>query len=515
MGVRMPLIRHVTKDTYDDILTETAVQFLADLSREFDNKRRELLSVRESKQTLQDEGYLPDFVKGTEGIREDDWKVAAVPEVLHDRRVEITGPPDRKMVINALNSGAKVFMADFEDSMSPTWQNALDGQRNLRDAAKRSITYNHPTKGVYKLNDETAVLFVRPRGLHLEEKHFEVDGTPIGASLFDFGLYMWTSAQHQIDNGQGPFFYLPKIEDYLEARLWADIFKYTEQKMGFRRGRIKATVLLETLPAAFQMNEILWELRDHSAGLNCGRWDYIFSYIKTFRNHPDRVTPDRSQIGMSTHFMKSYSEMVIQTCHRRGTHAMGGMAAQIPIKGDDEANFAAMDKVRADKLREVNAGHDGTWVAHPGLVPLAMGVFNDNMKGSNQINLETSYSCSRDDLLMTPTGTITMSGLRQNIDVGIKYIAAWLNGNGCVPLYNLMEDAATAEISRTQVWQWIKHQATIENQAVTPGLVETIVHELIEEDESLREAASLFYNLCTADQLTNFLTLPAYKRLEG
>ena len=511
----MTLIRHETEDTYDDILTSGAIQFLSELSERFDARRRELLLVRESKQTLQDEGYLPDFIRGTSNIREDDWKVAAVPDVLQDRRVEITGPPDRKMVINALNSGAKVFMADFEDSMSPTWENALDGQRNLRDAAKRTITYNHPTKGVYKLNDETAVLFVRPRGLHLEEKHFLIGGRPIGASLFDFGLYMWTSAQHQIDNGQGPFFYLPKIEDHLEARLWADIFKHTEQTMGFRRGRIKATVLLETLPAAFQMNEILWELRDHSAGLNCGRWDYIFSYIKTFRNHPNRITPDRSQIGMSSHFMKSYSELVIQTCHRRGTHAMGGMAAQIPIKGDEEANFAAMDKVRTDKLREVMAGHDGTWVAHPGLVPLAMGVFNDKMTEANQINLETSYSCSKDDLLMAPEGNISMEGLKQNIDVGIRYIAAWLNGNGCVPLYNLMEDAATAEISRTQVWQWLKHGATIGNETITSDLVESITHELIEEDVSLQEAASLFYELCTADSLANFLTLPAYERLKG
>lgn len=509
--------RNNIDDNYSDILTGPAIEFLTSLSSKFDNSRKELLHIREGKQTLYDEGFPPDFLKHTRDIRDSDWKVEPVPDILLDRRVEITGPPDRKMTINALNSGAKVFMADFEDSMSPTWTNALDGQRNLRDAASRKITFDHPTKGVYKLNDETAVLFVRPRGLHLEEKHFLVGGVPIGAALFDFGLYMFTSAQLQIDNGQGPFFYLPKIEDHEEAKWWAGVFKYTEEYLNIPAKTIKATVLLETLPAAFQMNEILWELKDYSAGLNCGRWDYIFSYIKTFRNHSNKVTPDRSQIGMTSHFMKSYSELVIQTCHKRGIHAMGGMAAQIPIRGDEEANNVAMSKVKEDKVREVTAGHDGTWVAHPGLVSLAMGVFNDNMPGANQIQRETSYSCSSSDLVMTPTGTISLEGLTQNIDVGIRYISAWINGNGCVPLYNLMEDAATAEISRTQIWQWIRHGAKIEksDQIIDIELVEQIAFKLVEEDYSLREAMILFINLCASETLHNFLTLPAYERLEG
>jgi malate synthase len=509
--------RNNIDDNYSDILTGPAIEFLTSLSSKFDNSRKELLHIREGKQTLYDEGFPPDFLKCTKDIRDSDWKVEPVPDILLDRRVEITGPPDRKMTINALNSGAKVFMADFEDSMSPTWTNALDGQRNLRDAASRTITFDHPTKGVYKLNDDTAVLFVRPRGLHLEEKHFIVGGVPMGASLFDFGLYMFTSAQLQIDNGQGPFFYLPKIEDHEEAKWWASVFKYTEDYLKIPAKTIKATVLLETLPAAFQMNEILWELKDYSAGLNCGRWDYIFSYIKTFRNYSNKVTPDRSQIGMTSHFMKSYSELVIQTCHKRGIHAMGGMAAQIPIREDEEANNVAMSKVKEDKVREVTAGHDGTWVAHPGLVSLAMGVFNDNMPGANQIQRETSYSCSSSDLVMTPTGTISLEGLTQNIDVGIRYISAWINGNGCVPLYNLMEDAATAEISRTQIWQWIRHGAKIEksDQLIDIELVEQIAFKLVEEDYSLREAMILFINLCASETLHNFLTLPAYERLEG
>ena len=345
-------------DLYPDILTKDAIKFLSTLSKKFDKKRRELVRIREGRQELYDEGYTPDFLKDTENIRESDWTVAPCPDIIKDRRVEITGPPDRKMVINALNSGAKVFMADFEDSMSPTWKNALEGQRNLRDAANRTITYQHPTKGLYELCESPAVLFVRPRGLHLEEKNFLVDSINIGGSLFDFGLYMWTSSKFQIDNGAAPFFYLPKLEDHIEAKWWAEVFAFTEEYMGIEHGTIRATVLLETLPAAFQMNEILWELKDYSAGLNCGRWDYIFSYIKTFRNHSDRVTPDRSAIGMDSHFMKSYSELVIQTCHRRGIHAMGGMAAQIPIRDDINANDIAMNKVKSDKLTEVLNGHD-------------------------------------------------------------------------------------------------------------------------------------------------------------
>lgn len=503
-------------DLYPDILTKDAIKFLSTLSKKFDKKRRELVRIREGRQELYDEGYTPDFLKDTENIRESDWTVAPCPDIIKDRRVEITGPPDRKMVINALNSGAKVFMADFEDSMSPTWKNALEGQRNLRDAANRTITYQHPTKGLYELCESPAVLFVRPRGLHLEEKNFLVDSINISGSLFDFGLYMWTSSKFQIDNGAAPFFYLPKLEDHIEAKWWAEVFAFTEEYMGIEHGTIRATVLLETLPAAFQMNEILWELKDYSAGLNCGRWDYIFSYIKTFRNHSDRVTPDRSAIGMDSHFMKSYSELVIQTCHRRGIHAMGGMAAQIPIRDDINANDIAMNKVKSDKLTEVLNGHDGTWVAHPGLVPLAMGVFNKHMTESNQINRETSYSCSKLDLTTPPEGSITMAGLKQNIDVGIRYIAAWIQGNGCVPLYNLMEDAATAEISRTQVWQWIKYRAKLsDDTTITSELVSQIANDLVESDKELSEASNLFLDMCTSKNLTNFLTIPAYSRLKG
>ena len=497
----------------ESVVTEECLEFLKALNEKFNNQRINLLEIRSNRQQLFDEGYPPGYDLTTDHIRDGDWKCAPIPDSIKDRRVEITGPPERKMVINAMNSGAKVYMADFEDSSSPTWSNMIEGQVNLRDAVDGSITYEHPTKGTYKLKDNPAVLFVRPRGLHLEEKNFLINGSRTSGSLFDFGVFIFNSGKTLSEKGLGPFFYLPKLEDSTEAKWWAEVFKFSEEYLNIPIGTIRATVLLETLPAAFQMNEILWELQDYSAGLNCGRWDYIFSYIKIFRNNSMYTTPDRSQITMDSHFMKSYSEMVIQTCHKRGVHAMGGMAAQIPIKGDESANEAAMLKVRKDKLREVIAGHDGTWVAHPGLVEIAMGIFNDNMERSNQIHLATSYDHSREDLLASPIGTITMDGLRQNIDVGIKYIAAWLNGNGCVPLYNLMEDAATAEISRTQVWQWIKHNACIDEtqETITGSLVKQIANEIVEEDRSCLLASQIFVKMCTSRKLDEFLTTSAYE----
>ncbi len=496
-----------------DVVTDDCIEFLSLLHQKFNDSRISLLEVRANRQQLFDEGYPPGFNLDTEEIRTGDWKCAPIPDAILDRRVEITGPPDRKMVINAMNSGAKVYMADFEDSSSPTWDNMVDGQVNLRDAVDGSITYEHPKKGTYQLNEDPAVLFVRPRGLHLEEKNFLIDGKRTSGSLFDFGVFIFNSGKTLEGQGRGPYFYLPKLEDASEAKWWAEVFEYSEEYLGIKKGTIRATVLLETLPAAFQMHEILWELRNYSAGLNCGRWDYIFSYIKTFRNNNMYVTPNRGQITMDAHFMNSYSEMVIQTCHKRGVHAMGGMAAQIPIKDSKSENEAAMLKVKQDKLREVMAGHDGTWVAHPGLVGIAMSIFNDNMERSNQINLATSYNHSREDLLTPPVGTITIEGLRQNIDVGIKYIAAWLEGNGCVPLYNLMEDAATAEISRTQVWQWIKHEATIDEtgELITAGLVKDIANEICEAEPSCKEASNMFVKMCTSSRLDNFLTTSAYE----
>ena len=503
-------------ETYPDVLDAGAIEFLSLLAKNFTARRNKLLQTRASRQAEYDEGLLPDFDPMTKRIRESDWVVAEIPAPLQDRRVEITGPPDRKMVINALNAGASVFMADFEDSLSPTWDNVVVGQRNMRDAVRKTITYQHPTKGLYHLNENIAELLVRPRGLHLDEAHFKVSGEAIPASLFDFGLYMYHNAEYRVSAGAGPYFYLPKLEHYLEARWWNDVFEWSQEFLAIPQGSIRATVLLETLPAAFQMNEILWELRDHSAGLNCGRWDYIFSYIKTLRNHSDRVTPDRGQIGMTTPFMKAYSQAVIQTCHRRGIHAMGGMAAQIPIRGDEDLNASAISKVLADKKREATDGHDGTWVAHPGLVSLAKGVFDDLMPAANQVNRVTNYKTdTQEQLLETPAGSITLSGLQQNVDVGVRYLAAWLSGQGCVPLYNLMEDAATAEISRTQVWQWIKYQAPTESGVpITKGLVGNLIMQLAENEPELTEACELFLELCVEEELTGFLTLPAYNRIK-
>jgi len=510
---------------YEEILTRPALELLADLHRRFDARRRQLLDNRVEACKRVDQGDLPSFPEATSAVREGDWKVAPQPADIRDRRVEITGPVDRKMVINALNSGAKVFMADFEDSSAPTWDNMIQGQINLRDANAGTITFAHPTKGTYRLADEIAVLFVRPRGLHLPEAHIEIDGEVASGSLVDFALYAFHNARIRLDNGTAPYFYLPKLEHFLEARWWNDVFLATQEALGVPAGTFKATVLIETLPASFQLDEILYELREHSAGLNCGRWDYIFSYIKTLRAHAEYVLPDRGDVGMTQPCMAGYTHRVISVCHRRGAPAMGGMAAQIPIKDDPEANQAALDKVSNDKLREVKDGHDGTWVAHPALVKIAMDIFDEHMPTPNQITRQREDDVPASQLLQVPTGKRTEHGLRENVRVGIQYLEAWLGGNGCVPLYNLMEDAATAEISRAQVWQWIKHGAKLEDgRTVDVDLYTQIVDD---EMTALREtlgadrfdggkfdlATQIFNELCTADELPPFLTLPAYQHI--
>ncbi len=510
----------------DQILTPEAVAFVVDLHRKFDSHRKTLLDRRVQRQVAIDAGQLPDFLPETAEIRKSNYVVGPIPADLMDRRVEITGPVDRKMVINALNSGASVFMADFEDSNSPTWENNLTGQLNVRDADRGDISYTSPEGKQYKLNPKPAVLLIRPRGWHLTERHFQVDGQPISGSLFDFGLYFFHNVKARMAKGTAPYFYLPKIQSHLEARLWNDVFVHAQQALGVPNGTIRATVLIETILAAFEMDEILWELRDHSAGLNCGRWDYIFSFIKTFKNQPSFLLPDRSTVTMDKHFLKSYVDLLIQTCHRRGIHAMGGMAAQIPIKNDAAANAAAMEKVRQDKLREVKAGHDGTWVAHPGLVPIAKEIFDQYMKTPNQISVKREdVKVSAADLLKVPEGQITEQGLRLNVDVGIQYLESWLRGNGCVPIYNLMEDAATAEISRTQVWQWMHHGAQLANgQKITPAMIrETISTQLAQMRSNLGEerygkskfpqAAQLFESMMVNPECKDFLTLEAYRYL--
>src|SRR6202167_762979 len=479
-----------------DILTPESQAFLSKLAAEFEPRRQELLAQRRMLQEEIDHGKLPDFLSETAEIREREWKVAPIPKDLLDRRVEITGPVDRKMIINALNSGASVFMADFEDSNSPTWSNNIEGQQNLRDAIRGTIAYVSPEGKQYQLASNLATLMVRPRGWHLEEKHFLVDEKPISASLFDFGLFFFHNAATLLSKGTGPYFYLPKLENHLEARLWNDVFCFSQDELGIPRGSIRATVLIETILAAFEMDEILYELRDHSAGLNCGRWDYIFSFIKKFQAHPEFVLPDRSQVTMEVHFLNSYVELLIQTCHRRGIHAMGGMAAQIPIRNDPAANEQALEKVRRDKLREVKAGHDGTWVAHPGLVPVAKEIFDKYMPEPNQISSlkSSNRKVESKDLIEVPEGDITEHGLRWNIDVGLQYLHFWLGGLGCVPIYNLMEDAATAEISRAQVWQWVKFNSQLHSgKAVTAEMVKEMVHHRAaelgsEKDEKLRQA---------------------------
>ena len=511
---------------HERILSPAALDFVERLVRTFGPRRKELLARRAAVQRRIDDGELPDFLPETEAIRKGDWKVAPIPADLRDRRVEITGPVDRKMIINALNSGASVFMADFEDSTSPTWENLLDGQRNLIDAVTGTIELETPEKR-YQLAEKTAVLMVRPRGWHLPEKHVTLFGEPIPASLFDFGLFFFHNARALLSNGTAPYFYLPKLESHLEARLWNDVFVFAQRELGLPVGTIRATVLVETLLAAFEMDEILYELQDHSAGLNCGRWDYIFSFIKKLRNHPAFVLPDRAAVTMDKAFLKAYSELLIKTCHRRGIHAMGGMAAQIPIKDDPDANRAALDKVRADKTRESLAGHDGTWVAHPGLVPVAKEIFDANMPAPNQIDrLREDVCVTRTELLAVPAGAVTEKGVRQNVNVGLLYLEAWLRGSGCVPLYNLMEDAATAEISRTQLWQWVRHGARLDDgRRVNIPLYERIRDE---ELSGLRirlgearwttgrfdVAARLFDRLIEAPLLADFLTLLAYEEID-
>ncbi len=520
-------IRGPRTPEFNEILTDEAVAFVATLADALRGRVKERLAARVERQAQFNAGALPDFLPETAEIRDGDWTVAPLPKDLLDRRVEITGPVDRKMVINALNSGASTFMADFEDSNAPSWSNCVEGQVNLRDAVRGTITFEDPARGKsYKLGAETATLLVRPRGWHLVEKHFLLDGQPVPAGLFDFGLYFFHNAKALLEKGSGPYFYLPKMQSHLEARIWNDAFVMAQEALGVPQASIKATVLIETLPAAFELDEILWELKDHSAGLNCGRWDYIFSYIKTLQNHPDRVVPDRAQVGMTQPFMHAYSQRVIQVCHRRNVHAMGGMAAQIPIKNDPDKNEAALEKVRQDKLREVKDGHDGTWVAHPGLVPIAMQIFDAHMKTPNQIdNKREDVNVSREDLVKVPEGTKTEAGLRQNVNVGLLYLEAWLGNSGCVPLYNLMEDAATAEISRTQLWQWQRHGAVLEDgRTVTRALIESVLDEELTKIEAelgaerfsqghFADAKRLFLQVSVDETCADFLTLPAYEVL--
>ena len=510
------------------VLTAEAVAFLVKLERAFGQRRRDLLQARINRQSRFDAGELPDFLPETSYIRESVWEIDPAPAALRDRRVEITGPVDRKMMINALNSGAKMFMADFEDASSPSWSNMIEGQVNMQDFAANALSYQDPNSGKsYSLGNEIATMIVRPRGWHMEEAHIEIDGQPISASLFDFGLHFFHNAKQLMESERGPFYYLPKMESYKEAWLWDDVFVMAQQEFGIPVGTIKATVLIETLPAAFEMDEILYHMRRHIVGLNCGRWDYIFSYIKTLRNHPDRVLPDRAQVGMSEAFLNAYSLLLIRTCHRRRAHAMGGMAAQIPVKNDEQANAAAFDKVRADKLREVTNGHDGTWVAHPALVPVAMEVFDAHMPNCHQILKPSAYAnISREALLKPHTGEITENGIRTNISVGIEYTAAWLQGRGAVPIHNLMEDAATAEISRSQIWQWLRYSPDVklDDGSVIPfdrALFDRLLEEEIStmrgklESEGFEtgryaEAADIFVETATSEQLRDFLTLPAY-----
>ena len=505
---------------YAEILTPEAQRFVASLAAQFDARRKELLARRQVRQAEIDAGHYPDFLTETAEIRTSEWTVAPIPADLMDRRVEITGPVDRKMVINALNCGANVFMADFEDANSPTWTNNLDGQVNLRDAIRRTIEFTSPEGKKYKLNDKIATLLVRPRGWHLDEKHVLLGGKPISGSLFDFGLFFFHNAKQQIANGSGPYFYLPKLESHLEARLWNDVFNYAQDALGVPRGTIRATVLIETILASFEMDEILYELKDHSAGLNCGRWDYIFSFIKKFRNHKEFVLPNRAEVTMTRHFLKSYVDLLIQTCHRRNIHAMGGMAAQVPIKNDPVANEEALEKVRLDKLREVKAGHDGTWVAHPGLVPIAKKVFDEGMPTPNQISIKREpVHVTAKDLLTPAEGTITEAGLRWNIDVGLQYLEAWLRGVGCVPIYNLMEDAATAEICRAQVWQWVKWGAKLDDgRPVTAAMVNGVVDDLLAKrgatSSEFAKAAQIFRQMMTSADFSDFLTLPAYSFID-
>lgn len=511
------------QNQHPEVFTPKLVAFLTELHQNFNAKRLELLVNRTKVQVEFNKGNLPTFPQETADVRNANWVCNPLPKDLLDRRVEITGPVDRKMVINALNSGSSTFMADFEDSNSPTWENCMDGQINLTDAINKTISFQNEVGKKYQLNDKTAVILVRPRGLHLDEKNIEFDGETASGSLVDFGIYFFRNAKQLIENGHGPYFYLPKLEHYTEARWWNEVFNFSQKYLGIPQGTIKATVLIETITASFQLDEILYELKEHSSGLNCGRWDYIFSYIKKFRNLPEFLVPDRDQVTMTSPFMSAYSKRVIQACHRRGVHAMGGMAAQIPVKNNEEENEIAYAKVRADKEREVKNGHDGTWVAHPGLVPVAMQIFNEFMPTPNQIDKKfEEYQISEADLLEIPKGTITEKGVRKNINVGILYIESWLMGTGAAALYNLMEDAATAEISRTQVWQWLKNEAKLDDgRTLTKDLV---LEWQKEELENIKEyvgteryekgrfdlATELFDELVFDENFQEFLTLKAY-----
>ncbi len=514
----------VANSQYQEIFTPELMDFLTELHRKFNSKRLRLLDQRKLQQIDFDLGNMPIFPEETADIRNGEWICNPLPKDLLDRRVEITGPVDRKMVINALNSGASTYMADFEDSNSPTWEICIKGQINLSDAINKTISFENEAGKKYQLNEKTAVLLVRPRGLHLNEKNIEIDGEVASGSLTDFGIYFFKNAKKLIENGSGPYFYLPKLEHYKEARWWNEVFVFAQNYLGIPVGTIKATVLVETITASFQLDEILYELKEHSSGLNCGRWDYIFSYIKKFRNLPEFLIPDRDQVTMTSPFMRAYSKRVIQACHRRGVHAMGGMAAQIPVKNNEEENEIAYAKVRADKEREVKNGHDGTWVAHPGLVPVAKQIFDEHMPTPNQIDKKhEEYDISEADLLEIPKGTITEKGVRKNINVGILYIESWLIGVGAAALYNLMEDAATAEISRTQVWQWVKNGAKMEDgRTVTKDLV---LDYQKEELKNIKEyvgeerykngrfelATELFNELVFDENFVEFLTLQAYK----
>jgi malate synthase len=506
--------------THAQILTPAALEFFLALHRQFNPRRLGLLRERKFRQDSINRGELPNFFAETKHVRDGDWRIDPVPADLQDRRVEITGPVDRKMVINGLNSGAKCYMADFEDAHSPAWTATLDGQINVRDAVRGTIDYVSSEGKQYRLNERVATLLVRPRGWHLPEKHLRVDGQMVSASLFDFAMYFFHNARYRVEHGSGVYLYLPKLQHFLEARLWNDVFVHAQELLGLPQGTVKATVLIEHILAAFQMEEILYELRHHSAGLNCGRWDYIFSYIKTFARQNEFLLPDRGQVTMTTPFLRAYTLACIQACHKRGAFAVGGMSAYIPVKSDPAANEKALQKVREDKRREATDGHDGTWVAHPGLVPIAMEEF-DSVLGTkpNQIDRQVgSGSILASQLLEPPQGTITEEGLRSNIRVAIQYLEAWLNGQGCVPLYNLMEDAATAEISRTQVWQWVHHARGVldDGRKVTLALVRQFMAEELKRLNAARfsEAAALFDELIASDTLEEFLTLKAYERLD-
>jgi len=528
--LKLPKVQftNAVKNYYPEILTDDALEFITALHEIFNTKRLALLKQREAQQTVFDSGKFPEFPEETKSIRERNWTAGSIPEDLKDRRVEITGPVDRKMIINALNSGAKTFMADLEDSNSPTWDNCMQGQQNLIDANTKTIALvDHKRGKTYQLNDETAVLLVRPRGLHLNESHIIINDEEASGSLVDFGLYVFHNTKIMLENGTAPYFYLPKLEHYTEAAWWNSVFVFAQKYLNIPVGTFKATVLVETITASFQLDEIIYELKGHIVGLNCGRWDYIFSYIKKLRNHNNFVVPNRDQVTMTSPFMDAYSKLVIQRCHKRGILAIGGMAPQIPIKDNKSANAAALEKVRLDKEREVKNGHDGTWVAHPALVDVAMTEFNKYMPTPNQLHVtREDVNITEQDLVELPQGTVTEAGVRKNINVGILYTEAWLRGHGAVALYNLMEDAATAEISRTQVWQWLKNEVVLENgqkldlqlyMELFDDEVEKIITEYGEEkikNSQFKLAFELFNKLVLMEEFEEFLTLPAYEHIQ-